>query len=269
MEVGVEFSRLSNGSPDWRAQSFRITRKQGPRDGKEMTLTQTNRFGPDDQRISGVYSTPLSDKLTASLGANISPSHRVLAKRGIEGVLQYEFAPAWLLHGGLANTRHDKANVDHANLMAEHYFSAFSVSAAWRPVRALGVSSSSYQLRGSYYYGDANFVGVIAGSGREATSVSANSVLLADVRATALRGRHWLSGHGLLTTPSQVPGKGVFTAETTLVSVPNNFSDTCVALAFWVGITALGLTLLLLLVIVCMRTRLRKIGRKEEDFIAL
>ena len=198
IEVGAESSHLSNGTPDWRAQSLRITRKQGPREVKEITLTQTNRFGLDDQQITGVYSTPLSDKLTASLGANISPSHRVLAKQGIEGALQYEFAPAWLLHGGLANNRYDKANVDQANLMVEHYFSAFSVSTAWRPVRALGVSSSSYQVRGSYYYGDANFVGIIAGSGREATSVSANSVLLADVRAIALLGRHRLSGHWAL-----------------------------------------------------------------------
>lgn len=193
VEVGAESSHLSNGSPDWRAQSLRLTRKQGPREVKEVTLTQTNRFGLDDQQISGLYSTPLLDKLTVSFVANISPSHRVLARQEVEGGLQYEFAPAWLLHGGLANKRYEKANVDQASLAIEHYFSAFSVSAAWRPVRALGVSSSSYQLRGSYYYGDANFVGVIAGSGREATSVSADSVLLADVRATALLGRHWLS----------------------------------------------------------------------------
>ena len=195
MEVGAESSSLSNGSPDWRAQSLRITRKQGPRDVKEVTLTRTNRFGLDDQQISGIYSTPLSDKLTASLGASISASHQVLAKYGVEGSLQYEFAPTWLLQGGLANNRFDKTNVDQGNLMVERYFSAFSVSAAWRPVRALGVSSSSYQLRGSYYYGDANFVGVIVGSGRETTSVSANSVLLADVRSTALLGSHWLSRH--------------------------------------------------------------------------
>lgn len=195
IEVGTESSRLSNGSPDWHAQSLQITSKQGPREIKALTLTQTNRFGLADQQIRGLYSTPLSDKLTATVGANMSPSHRVLAKQGVEGALQYEFAPAWVLHGGLENNRYDTANVDLANLMVEHYFSAFSMSAAWRPVRALGVSSSSYQLRGSYYYGDANFVGVIASSGKEATPVNASTVLLADVRATAFLGRHWLSGH--------------------------------------------------------------------------
>lgn len=193
VELGTESSRLSNGSPDWQALSLRITHKLSPRDVRELTLTQTRRFGLDDQQISGLYSTPLSDKLTATLGASISATHRVLARHGIEGSIQYEFAPAWLVHAGLANNRYDTANVNQANLALEHYFSSFSAAAAWRPVRALGVSSSSYELRGSYYYGDANFVGAIVSSGQEATSVNANSVLLADVRASALLGRHWLS----------------------------------------------------------------------------
>ncbi|WP_309680683.1 YaiO family outer membrane beta-barrel protein [Polaromonas sp.] len=193
LELGAESSRLSNGSPDWRELSARITRKLGPRDVRELTLTQTRRFGLDDQQLSGLYSTPLSDKLTATLGANISPSHRVLAKLGVEGTLQYEFAPAWLLHAGVGDKRYDTVHVQQASLMLEHYFSSFSVTAAWRPVRALGVNASSAELRGSYYYGDANFAGVIVSSGQEATSVNANTVLLADVRAVAFLGRHWLS----------------------------------------------------------------------------
>ena len=193
IEISAESSRLSNGSADWRDLSFRIARQRGQRDVRELTLTQTSRFGLDDQQISGLYSAPLTDRLTATLGANISPSHRVLARHGVDGTLQYEFAPAWLVHAGLANKRYDTVNVNQGSLMLEHYFSSFSVSAAWRPVRALGVNSSSSELRGSYYYGNANFVGVIVSSGQEATSVNATTVLLADVRATALLGRHGLS----------------------------------------------------------------------------
>ncbi len=193
LEFGAESSHLSNGSPNWQAQSLRLTHKPALREVRELTLTRTERFGLEDSQISGLYSSPLSDKLTASLGANISPSHRVLARQGVEGALQYEFAPAWLAHAGLATTRYDKTHVNQASLMLEHYFSSFSIAAAWRPVRASGVNSSGTELRGSYYYGDANFVGVILTSGREATTVNANTVLLADVRAAALLGRHWVS----------------------------------------------------------------------------
>ena len=193
VELSAESSRLSNGSPDWQELSLRINQQRGQRNVKELTLTQTSRFGLDDQQISGLYVNPLTDQLTAMLAANISPSHRVLARYGVNGALQYEFAPAWLVHAGLASKRYDSVNVNQASLMLEHYFSSFSASAAWRPVRALGVSSSSTELRGYYYYRDTSYIGVIVSTGQEATSVNASTVLLTDVRATALLGRHWLS----------------------------------------------------------------------------
>ena len=97
-ELAAESSRLSNGSPDWRALSLRVARTRGPRQVQELTLTDSSRFGLKDQQISGLMATPLSERLTASLGAQASPSHRVLARHGADGNLQYEFAPAWLLH---------------------------------------------------------------------------------------------------------------------------------------------------------------------------
>jgi len=51
--------------------------------------------------------------------------------------------------------------------------------------------------------------------------------------------------------------------------VLNTFSDPYVAFAFWAGITALGLTLLMALVIVYLRLKLRKNQRLEAAFMAL
>lgn len=193
IELSADSSRLSNGTPDWRETTLRLTRKLSRQSARTIELTQTNRFGLDDQEISGLLSTPLSDKLTATVSGSISPTHRVLARQRVEGSLQYEFAPAWLVHGGLGHRRYDTVRVDQANLMLEHYFSSFSVSAAWKPVRASGVSSESAELRFSYYYGDANFAGLIVSNGQEATSITPSTVVLADVRAIALLGRHWLT----------------------------------------------------------------------------
>ena len=193
IELSADSSRLSNGTPDWRETTLRLTRKLSRQSAKTIELTQTNRFGLDDQEISGLLSTPLSDKLTATVSGSISPTHRVLARQRVEGSIQYEFAPAWLVHGGLGHRRYDTVRVDQANLMLEHYFSSFSVSAAWKPVRASGVSSESAELRFSYYYGDANFAGLIVSNGQESTSITPSTVVLADVRAIALLGRHWLT----------------------------------------------------------------------------
>ena len=193
IELSADSSRLSNGTPDWRETTLRLTHKLSRQSARTVELTQTRRFGLDDQEISGLLSTPLSDKLTATVGGSFSPTHRVLARQRLEGSLQYEFAPTWLMHGALGQRRYDTTRVDHASLMLEHYFSSFSVSAAWKPVRASGVRSESAELRFSYYYGDANFAGLIVSSGQEATNTTASTVVLADVRAIALLGRHWLN----------------------------------------------------------------------------
>lgn len=51
--------------------------------------------------------------------------------------------------------------------------------------------------------------------------------------------------------------------------MPNTLSDPYQALAFWVGFSALGMTLLLILGIVCLRLKLRQSMRREAAFITL
>jgi len=192
-ELANKSSRLSNGSPDWRETSLRLTQKISQRSVRSIALTQTSRFGLEDQEVSGLLSLPITDNLTGSFEGSFSPTHRVLARQSVAATLQYEFLPAWIAHVGLGNRRYDATSVDQGSLMLEHYFSSFSASAAWKPVRAAGISASSTELRGSYYYGDANSIGIILSNGREATTLGPSSVVLMDVKATALLGRHWIN----------------------------------------------------------------------------
>lgn len=192
-ELAAESSRLSNGSPDWRALSLRVARTRGPRHVQELTLTESSRFGLEDQQISGLVATPLSARLTASFGAQASPSHRVLARNGANGNLQYEFAPAWLLHTGLGFRRYNDASVTQGSVMLEHYFSSFSAAAAWKPVRALGANASSAEVRAAWYYRDTSSLALVVSRGDEATAVAASRVELADVRSLAVFGRHQIS----------------------------------------------------------------------------
>ena len=192
-ELSNESSQLNNGNSDWREISIRLTRQLSQRSVQSIALTQTRRFGLQDYEVSGLLSLPITDKLTASFEGSISPTHRVLARQSVGAMLQYEFAPTWIAHVGLGNRRYDAINVNQGTLMLEHYFSSFSVSAAWKPVMAAGVSASSAELRGNYYYGDANSVGIIMSNGQEITVLGPNSVVLADVKASALLGRHWVN----------------------------------------------------------------------------
>ena len=197
VEGAMETDHLSHGLPHWRMQSLRIAHGSGPRDVREIELLQTRRFGLDDQQVRAVYVTALSNALTATLAAQVSPTHRILARYGVEGNLQYEFAPAWLLLGGFSLTRYDYDKALQASLGLEHYFSDFSVAAVWRPGYALGVRTHGFAARAAFYYAQNSSIGVLLSHGQEAsaqaTTVLGSTVLLSDVRAITLVGRHALT----------------------------------------------------------------------------
>lgn len=183
---------LSNGSPDWRELTVRVKRDLGPRQLAELALGTIRRFGLSDTQLSGLYAWPLSALLSASVEVSASPSPRVLARNAVGANLQYEFAPAWLLHGGAKSTAYRDARVNQALLMLERYVGAYSWALAWRPSRAFDTTAHSAELRAAYYYGDKASIGLSVAMGRETTSTS-GGVVLADVRALALSGHHWVT----------------------------------------------------------------------------
>lgn len=199
VELAHEHESLTRGLDDWRDTSLRIAHTYAPRQAVDLWVRQTSRFSQDDTELGLNYSQPLSERLTASVEAAHSPSHRVLPRHALGAGLQYEFAPAWLVHTGVKSTRYDNTTVAQGLLMLEHYFSSFSASVSWRPARALGRHANSFELRGSYFYGDKSMIGLIVASGREATAIGAQNVVLADVRSAALVGRHWLRNDWALT----------------------------------------------------------------------
>ena len=192
--VGMLFNHehLNNGSPDWNETGVRLNYTLAPRHAFDLAVARTERFDLQDRQLSALYVAPLSKGLTGSLEANASSTHRVLARNAFGTTLQYEFAPAWLLHGGVKTTRYDTVRVNQALLMLEHYFSNFSWAVAWRPAHAFGTNANSAEVRASYYYGDKNSVGVIVVGGKEAANIG-NAVILTDLRSAALVGRHWLN----------------------------------------------------------------------------
>lgn len=193
LELAAGRQQLSNGSPDWSETSARLTHRRGQRHASELGLVQTERFGLRDDQLTGALARALSPQLTATLDASLSPTHHVLARHHLGASLQYEFAPAWLVHGGLRSTRYDSATVTQATVMLERYLASFRGLVAWRPVQTLGRSTSSLELRGDYYYADKSSIGLSLADGQEAAQISDTALALADVRATTLIGRHWLT----------------------------------------------------------------------------
>jgi YaiO family outer membrane protein len=187
-----EHSRLSDGLPDWQETTLRYARQLGPRRVAEATFGHVSRFDLHDTQLQAAYATPLGPKLSGTLEASASATHRVLPRYSAGAVLGYEFQPAWIAHGGFKTTRYANALVQQSRLMLERYFGDFSASGAWMPTRALGEKPQLFELRAHYYYADGSAVGLIGHLGEEATEVP-GGVVLTDVNALALTGRHRLS----------------------------------------------------------------------------
>jgi YaiO family outer membrane protein len=198
LELSTEQQQLSHGKPGWTENTVRLNRQLGPRQLIEASLVQANRFNTNDEQLNATYVQPLSEKLAVTVDGSLGTMHRFLPQHSLGLTLQYEFAPAWLVHGGVKSTRYNDVSVEQSILMVEHYVSAFSWAVAWRPVRVSDTSTSSAELRGSYYYGEKNAVTLSASNGQEAT-IDNTLVTLANVSSIALSGRHWVNRDWALT----------------------------------------------------------------------
>ena len=194
--LGVEAAHesLDNGSDDWRALTLRARHDFRPRQLAELTFGETERFGLRDNQVGMLYSTAIGAALTATVDANFSSTHRVLARNAAGASLQYEFRKGWLAHAGLRTSDYSSARVNQAHMMIEQYVGAASWSLAWRPTRAFATTAHSAELRGAWYYGERNAVGLSFARGKEAASTPF-AVTLTDVRAVALTGRHAIAPH--------------------------------------------------------------------------
>lgn len=192
--IGTHFARenLSDGLPDWTESGISVRHDIATRHLFEFAAVETERFDLDDTQFNALYSFPINAKLTATIDGNTSPTHRVLPKNMLGGTLQYEFARAWLFHGGARTTRYDDVRVNQGVLMLEHYFSSYSWLLGWRPTRAFDTTAHVIEARGTYYYGDKSSVTLLASDGKEASSIGTD-VVLTKVNAVALIGHHWLN----------------------------------------------------------------------------
>lgn len=191
-EFSSEQQRLSNGFPEWQERSLRLAYQRQRQMNAEVSLLSAERFGLLDRQISAQYGQALDEKLYASVDASYSPEHQYLPQRSLGGMLQYEFAPSWLVHGGGKSLRYDAGTADGGTLMLEHYFASFSWALAWRPTWVLGTQTSSSELRLGYYPGETNAMTLSLSSG-QVPLVAGTALLLVDVQSAVLGGRYWFT----------------------------------------------------------------------------
>lgn len=191
--TSFEHSHLSAGLGEWHTSSLQIARRWDRRQFFEGELTQARRFGLEDTEVAAGGSLALGARLTASLRASYSDTHRVLPRAGASFGLQYEFRPAWLLHGGMRLTRYSEQRVSQASLLVEHYFGDWGALAGVHVAHASGRDGTVGELRLHRYFDDGSRFGLLASTGHEVSTVAPGDVRLTSVRAVALLGQQALS----------------------------------------------------------------------------
>jgi len=183
---------LSEGRAGWRNESVFIDRKWADGAVGGVRVNTTQRFGLNDSQVEGYYSLPLTQLLRIGVDAQVSPTHKVLAKHGLGASAQYEFAKAWLAHTSVRQLRYDSVTVDQLSAGVEHYFGNWGAYAGIVNSHAYGADTQTYIGRLSRYYGERDRVNLIIASGREPVNI-AGVVTTSDVNSATVTGRHWLS----------------------------------------------------------------------------
>ncbi len=183
---------LTGGRESWQNTSTFVEHKAG--DGRigGLRVNATERFGLADRQLEGFYVHPLSKRLAIGVDASTSPTHRVLARHSLGTSLQYEMAPAWLLHAAARQLRYDAVTVNQVSLGAEHYFGNWGAAISAYNSHAYAENALTWVGRLSRYYGERDRINLLLAAGREPTSL-AGSIVTSDVRSLTLTGRHWLS----------------------------------------------------------------------------
>lgn len=190
--LAVGGDRLTNGRESWRNESVFIEHKSEGGFLGGLRANTTQRFGLNDQQFEAFYSRKLSDTLRAGIDGNLSSSHQVLAKSSLGGTLTYEFAPAWLLNGGVRQSRYDAVTVNQLSLGAEHYFGDWGAALTVVNSNSFSENAQTWVGRLSRYYGDRDRINLLLAAGREPTSI-AGTIVTSDVRSVTLTGRHWIA----------------------------------------------------------------------------
>jgi YaiO family outer membrane protein len=196
MEAGFSHEELTKDRPDWNSLYLEAAHDFAPRQTLYGLLREVERFDLRDTEIAAGYYHPLGANWTALIEASHSPDHNVLPRGSVLGHLSWAAGSGWVLSGGMRFNEY--ALNDTRVLMAgvERYFGSYRAGYTLYNGKPEGESSaSSHRLSFDRYYdGERSRIGVGVTWGREIEYVGPPAgVIVSDVRAFSLLGRHWLS----------------------------------------------------------------------------
>jgi len=196
VEAGGSYENLDKGYDDWRSSYLEAAWKWGERKSVYGGVRHTERFGlSDSEGILGLYH-PLSERITGVAEITTSPSHEVLPRWSALVQAESVLGGGFGAHFGWRHTEYNSVHTDQGIATVEYYFGNYRTAYTYyRTYLDGGDPASTQRVAFSHYYGrfgERSTIGIAYAGGQEIESQGPGLVLVTDVRAMTLAGRHWL-----------------------------------------------------------------------------
>ena len=195
IEAGFGKERLSNGSADWTEHFVVLNHNTAGRAQTVMVkLSQTERFGLKDNTATVAAGARLSTNVSGTIEIGASPTHRVLAKRSIQGGLSMALERGYGLAAAFRQIDYNATRLRAIDVTFERYIGDYRVAYSVHPSRSSTAGNAlGHRLQLGRFYGDDNQVQVLLAGGNEVDRPEVGIINQSQVRAIALFGRHWLT----------------------------------------------------------------------------
>lgn len=213
VEVRAGRDALTNGVQPWQEQGIALHYRHSSRSGFGVTAEQLERFGMEDRRLMGELSAAMGRWLTVGAEGEMSPTHRVAARRGGTAFVHVALPAGWGIEVRGMVRSYDSASVHGSSASLEHYWGSQMASYSVSPVRMAGHgTATTHRVRLTRYFGERGSLSVIGSAGDEVETLSASGPLVAPVRAFGVFGVLPVVPHLSLTYAADVSRhEGLFT----------------------------------------------------------
>ncbi len=200
IEAGAAYEDLSGGYDSWRERYLAVLKDFGNKKSLRLQARDTKRFSLNDKEVLAGGAFPLSKKISASLEAGWSSTHRVLPEKNCSARIDGTLGEGWLVGVGYAFKSYDTAYVDMATMGIENYFSNYRMAyTLFASKLEKDEVRFSHGFRFDGYYGDESMIAVGAASGEESEKITGKGVVTSTVQSAYMTGRHWFKKNWALT----------------------------------------------------------------------
>lgn len=187
-----EFESLDTG-PNWTRNIVSIERRASRDDVLNLEWRRIERFDVrDDEFMLGGH-TRVADEIGLAVEFSGAESPAIVPEFATRIDVDVRLPDGFVCHliGRRANYPEDTANGVGAGIEWYRGNGRLAYELVSTSLQQ-GDSGAAHVVHADWYYSDENRVGIAGAIGDEATRISADDVIVADVRSAALVGRHWL-----------------------------------------------------------------------------